>query len=175
MKSLTEKSTIRVMKTLYEKGQLYASQLARELGITVRHLDRILPKLVQDSLVKCYKERGKKYCELTEKGEALVWALLNPDALTDLYKREETVRSIILNLQISEGAHKTVEVIKNMGLMSPLGNPTELAATITYIASILWSQKISRRTIAKMANISEERIEKIYRSILDHILFIVKI
>lgn len=92
MKSLAEKSTVRVMKTLYEKGQLYASQLARELGITVRHLDRILPRLMQDSLVKCYKEGGRKYCELTEKGEALVWAILNPDALADLYKREETAR-----------------------------------------------------------------------------------
>jgi DNA-binding MarR family transcriptional regulator len=89
MESLTRKSIGKVMKTLYEKGELYASQLAREAGITVRHLDRILPRLAQDSLIEYYKERGKKYCKLTEKGEALVWALLNPDVLTDLYKGEK--------------------------------------------------------------------------------------
>jgi DNA-binding MarR family transcriptional regulator len=92
MESLTKRAVVKVMKVLYSKKRLYASQIARELDLTVRHLDRILPKMVQDGLIREYRERNRKYCELTERGKSLLWALNNLDDLTALSSMEETAK-----------------------------------------------------------------------------------
>jgi DNA-binding PadR family transcriptional regulator len=96
MESLREVAVARVLLLLYKKKKLYTTELAKqdEYSISWRHLHRILPSMVQEGLVKTELVRNKKYYSLTEKGEALAWALLNPDALADLYRKEETVRGI---------------------------------------------------------------------------------
>jgi len=92
MESLKQQTVTKILRALYKRGKLYTSQIAYETDVTLRHLSRILPKMVREDLVSSYPEENKKYYELTEKGKAVVWALDNPDDLAALSSMEETAK-----------------------------------------------------------------------------------
>jgi DNA-binding HxlR family transcriptional regulator len=92
MESLREVAVAKVLLLLYKKGKLYTTELAKQPEYTLswRHLNRILPSMIQDGLVKADVVGNKKFYSLTVKGKALAWALSNPDGLAALSGVEET-------------------------------------------------------------------------------------
>jgi len=96
MESLKRTSIARLLLLLYKKKRLYTTELTKhpEYPLSWRHLHRILPTMLREGLIKSETISNRKYYSLTKKGEALAWALLNPDALADLYAAEETARVI---------------------------------------------------------------------------------
>jgi len=89
MEALKKQAVIKIMGALYKKERLYTSQIADETGLTLRHLSRILPKMIEDNLIKKYPEENKNYYELTVDGRSTVWALLHPEELVTSSEEEE--------------------------------------------------------------------------------------
>jgi predicted transcriptional regulator len=152
MESIKQRTEVRILEALYSKNRLYASQLAREVNLTVRHVDRVLPKMANDNLIKIYKERNKKYCEITEKGRALAWALLHPEDLAALFVKEETARSMkepeLLSIKkLLEEEYSSILPIE-VSRLETSGNFIELAG------------KIPKKALEKLRGAYEQKKQK---------------
>lgn len=93
------RTELRILRYLYEKTERgepkpYLTEMARELQTTKSVVSDNIKKLEKNNLLELEKKGPLKFYKLSEKGEAIAWAFLNPDALVDLYGKEETARSI---------------------------------------------------------------------------------
>jgi DNA-binding MarR family transcriptional regulator len=75
------------------------TEIARGLKTTKAMISTNIRRLEKKGLVELEKKGPLKFYRLSEKGEALTWALVdlyekNPDVLTALYEAEETARNI---------------------------------------------------------------------------------
>ena len=122
-------STVRILSALYnqKEKELYTTELARKTNLSLRHIDRVLPKMLEEGLIEVYQKNNKKYYKLTDKGRALAFALNNLDdlvkLLADSYLKEETARErsrrelvqrIILNLFRDTGLVYPYEFVENI-------------------------------------------------------------
>jgi DNA-binding MarR family transcriptional regulator len=97
------RTELRILEYLYEKNKKgeprpYLTEMARDIGTTKAVVSDNIKKLRRDNLIESEKKGPLKFYKLSAKGEALAWALLNPDALADLYETEETAESIGVRL-----------------------------------------------------------------------------
>lgn len=177
MESLREIAVAKVLLLLYRKGKLYTTELAKqpEYSLSWRHLNRILPSMVQEGLVKVEMISNKKYYSLTEKGEALGWALLNPNALADLYEMEETTRA----QRVEEIPRKPEALIpeRTSGMTFTEIFESEIVATVNVIkrpwikilGCMAKMQKPSRASeIARRTNVSETDVERYLDAMTTH-------
>lgn len=58
----------RVLKALATYGRLKVSEVVGHTEVTWRHLDRIMPEMEKDKLIKSYREGNKKIYEITSDG-----------------------------------------------------------------------------------------------------------
>ena len=91
------RTPLEILQYLYERiekheSKPYLTEMAKELGTTKAVMSDNVRNLERSNLVESEKKGPLKFYKLSAKGEALAWALLNPDALADLYKMEETER-----------------------------------------------------------------------------------
>lgn len=123
MERVRETSTVKILFALYEHGDLYTEELARKAELSLRHTKRVLPNIIREKLIEQYQKKNKNYYKLTEKGEAIAWGLVNPDALVDLCEKEETARAVKVEApllsafceQILSLMNKEEEVLENVG------------------------------------------------------------
>jgi len=59
----------RVLRTLSRYGRLKVSEIVGYTDVTWRHLDRVLPELEKEGLVRSYREANKKIYEITSSGK----------------------------------------------------------------------------------------------------------
>ena len=64
----------------------YLSLVARELGISKPSVAEGLAELEKRGFLRSYMNRGTRVYQLTEKGEAIAWAMSRTDELEDVYK-----------------------------------------------------------------------------------------
>lgn len=89
MQSIKDLASTKILKALHDHGRLYTLEIPNRTGITIRHIDRVLPDIVKDHLVTSYKEGKRTYYELTDLGEATIWGIYNPEELVELYQHKE--------------------------------------------------------------------------------------
>jgi DNA-binding PadR family transcriptional regulator len=115
--SLEESIEARILKCLYSfemKGRpetAYKREIARGVKVSERAAYTYLQTLTRKGLIEVSEQKGiQRFYKLTDKGRAMAWALLNPDALAALYETEETVRNIGVRLpQSLSGFYADVE------------------------------------------------------------------
>ena len=59
----------RVLRALAIEGRMKVSEIVAYTELSWRHLDRILPKMESERLVRSSKENNKKIYEVTPKGK----------------------------------------------------------------------------------------------------------
>jgi predicted transcriptional regulator len=90
MESLAE---LKILWVLYGR-RLYTVDIHEKTGVSLRHVNNILPALHKRGMVKSYTEKNRKYYELTERGEKRLLDFFesNPDGLAALSGMEETAK-----------------------------------------------------------------------------------
>ncbi len=140
MESLRNNAVAKVLLALNKKEKLYTTELSYETRVSARHLSiHVLPKMVEDNLVKPSKEKNKIYYQLTELGKVVALALENPNYLAALYKLGETARNKellrILNelLAYEEKIKQKLAISEKLSLMPVEEQGKELAELVLYL------------------------------------------
>ncbi|MEM1515563.1 MAG: transcription initiation factor IIB [Candidatus Bathyarchaeia archaeon] len=79
---------------------------------------------------------------------------------------------LVLQGKVEEIANKILSVASELRLTSGRG-PIGIAATASYIASVLIGEKRTQREVAEIANVTEVTIRNRYKELMEQLLFIV--